>query len=414
MFPTRKITTMGGDVFRDEYSLTFDGSNDYIEIGSNLESTVFNSAFSVSLWVKLDDGRPSADEYFFGTKHGDDSIWGRIETDGDIQLFYKEGSAEEALVASAYFADGATEWTHLVFVVSDSAQAIYANGVSIAANTTSLDTSGFAQDTDRNFIIGARNNAGTIGDGIAGKISDFALYTKALSASEVAAIYNGREPYNHKEGSFAGNLYGWWRMGDGNSDNIKHLYIDNSASDSGSNIHSACTFATDTDNWAEYPGSTSNVERSTTISGPTGSTGVLKAIATAPSSSPSEWLGKLPITSGMENGKIYTASAWVYIPSAWSGTRHIYFTPSNSFQETVEITHQALYTIKDTWQYVSSTFLCGEDSGSGSVYMRAAGTDDWNATDFVYMDDFNLVEIDKPNSGLMVNMTTTDFVGDRP
>jgi hypothetical protein len=199
MFPIKKITTMNADVFRDEYSLSFDGTNDRLEISSNFESTVFNSAFSVSLWVKLDDGRPSATEYLFGTKDGNDSIWGRVETDGDIQLFYKEGSAEEALTASGYFADGATEWTHLVFIISDSAQAIYANGVSIAANTTSLDTSGFAQDTNRNFIIGARNNAGTVEDGIAGKISDFALYTKALSASEVSTIYNGREPYNHKE-----------------------------------------------------------------------------------------------------------------------------------------------------------------------------------------------------------------------
>ena len=86
MFPTRAMTILGGDSFRDEYSLEFDGSNDYIDTGSNFESTVFNSAFSVSLWVKLDDGRPSATEYLFGTKDGNDSIWGRVETDGDIQL----------------------------------------------------------------------------------------------------------------------------------------------------------------------------------------------------------------------------------------------------------------------------------------------------------------------------------------
>ena len=30
MFPTRRIVTSGGDVFRDEYSLAFDGTNDYV------------------------------------------------------------------------------------------------------------------------------------------------------------------------------------------------------------------------------------------------------------------------------------------------------------------------------------------------------------------------------------------------
>ena len=247
MFPIRKITTMNADVFRDEYSLAFDGTNDRLEISSNFESTVFNSAFSIALWVKLDDGRPSATEYLFGTKDGNDSIWGRVETDGDIQLFYKEGSAEEALVASGYFADGATQWTHLVFVISDSAQAIYANGVLIASNTTSLDTSGFAQDTNRNFIIGARNNAGTVEDGIAGKISDCALYTKALSAAEVRTLYNGREAYNHKEGSIAKNLYSWWRMGDGFLDeylNNQGLISDEVNPTIGSNIIADGAFTT--------------------------------------------------------------------------------------------------------------------------------------------------------------------------
>ena len=47
------------------------------------------------------------------------------------------------------------------------------------------------------------------------QISDVAIYNTDLSASQVATIYNGREPYNHKEGVASGNLISWWRMGDG-------------------------------------------------------------------------------------------------------------------------------------------------------------------------------------------------------
>ena len=35
MFPTRRITTGGGDKFRDEFSLAFDGTNDYVNCGSD-------------------------------------------------------------------------------------------------------------------------------------------------------------------------------------------------------------------------------------------------------------------------------------------------------------------------------------------------------------------------------------------
>ena len=83
---------------------------------------------------------------------------------------------------------------------------MYANGVSIATSSTTLDTSGFAQDTNRNFVIGSRNNTGTIEDGIDGNISEVAIYNKALSASEAKTIYNGREPYNHKEGIASANV----------------------------------------------------------------------------------------------------------------------------------------------------------------------------------------------------------------
>ena len=88
MFSSRRITTLSGDELRDKWSLAFDGSNDYIDCGANFESNLFNSSFSVALWLKVTDGIPSAIEYVFGTKSGEDNIWVRIETDGDIQFYY--------------------------------------------------------------------------------------------------------------------------------------------------------------------------------------------------------------------------------------------------------------------------------------------------------------------------------------
>ena len=215
MFSSRRITTLSGDELRDKWSLAFDGSNDYIDCQTNFESNLFNSDFSIALWLKVVDGTPSAIEYIFGTKSGEDNIWVRIETDGDIQFYYKEGSTESNLTASTYFADGPSKWVHLAFTLSDSAQAIYANGELIASGTTSLSTSGFAQDTNRNCFIGARNNAGSADGNVEGSISELVFYSTALSASQITTIYNSREPYNHAEGISLKNLVAWWRMGDG-------------------------------------------------------------------------------------------------------------------------------------------------------------------------------------------------------
>ena len=163
------LVTGGGDVFRDEHSLSFGGDNDYLSCESNFESILFNAPFSMVFWLKADDGRPSAIEYLVGTKSGEDNIWARIETDGDIQFYYKEGSTESNVTASAYFADGPSGWVQLAFTLSDSAQVIYANGVAIASGATSISTSGFAQDTNRDCVIAARNNQGTIDGHFAGK-----------------------------------------------------------------------------------------------------------------------------------------------------------------------------------------------------------------------------------------------------
>ena len=58
MFPSRRAT-LGGDVFRDEYSLAFDGTDDSVDCG---DAAAFSfgdgsddSAFSISAWIYMTD-----------------------------------------------------------------------------------------------------------------------------------------------------------------------------------------------------------------------------------------------------------------------------------------------------------------------------------------------------------------------
>ena len=191
-------------------SALFDGTDDYIDVG-DFESTLQNS-FTVTMWVKPDDGRPSSDEYLIGTVDGEDKFWVRIETDGDIQFYYKEGTTESNRTASAYFSDGQADWTHLAFTLTDSAQAIYANGVSISTGTTSLDTSGFDQSTNRNLKIGASNHyiTGAITGFFDGNICQVGIWSAALTQAQIQSIME--KTYEELTASEKTNLVSYWPL----------------------------------------------------------------------------------------------------------------------------------------------------------------------------------------------------------
>ena len=101
-------------------------------------------------------------------------------------------------------------WIHFAFTADRSGgnQAMYINGV---LNQTDTDTSTTSfSPAVTNLHIGRYHTTYSNSN-----ISEVAIYNSALTANQVKTIYNGREPYNHKEGVASGNLQAWYRMGDG-------------------------------------------------------------------------------------------------------------------------------------------------------------------------------------------------------
>tara|TARA_Y100001938_G_scaffold120533_1_gene167434 strand:- start:306 stop:1502 length:1197 start_codon:yes stop_codon:yes gene_type:complete len=396
MFLSRRIT-MVGDVFRDEFSLAFDGTNDFIQ----LPMPINYSAVTISAWIKVTEDS--------NTK----VIVGARDSSSDGLIFFLDSS--ERLVLRVNGQGTSTTgmditpnvWTHVVGTYDGDKAIAYIN--TIASSPKDISTDGITTVTS-NARIG--RNAQSSANPYNGNISEIAIYDKALSASEIKTLYNGREPYNHKEGICSSNLKAWYRMGDGSANNRRFQYIENSASSAGSNIIMSSTFDSDEDGWEDYASGT--VARSTDISSHSGSAGVLKCTTDATNN----WLGKTTnITSGMESGKIYLVEAYVYIPSSWSGTSDMYIYTADQFGDAntnigINSYNEAQDTIKDAWQRVFYTFLCQEDSGSGAIYLRTAGTSGLENGDFVYLDDFKITEIDKLSSGVLLNMAPEDFEGD--
>jgi len=201
MFATRRITTSGGgDVFRDEYSLAFDGTNDYVEL-----SGAFNyNVHSISAWVK-----PTAivggSTIFDYRDANNDGIYLYL-ADGDVnyQINNTDGHYDSVLTLN--------KWWHIIATNDGSTSTIYVNGVSVETADTSGETINIAGTYPPR--IGTRSHT-SADNYFNGNISEIAIYNSALTANQVKTIYNGREPYNHKEGVASGNLQAWYRMGDG-------------------------------------------------------------------------------------------------------------------------------------------------------------------------------------------------------
>ena len=401
MFPTRRITTGGGDVFRDEFSLAFDGSNDNIRISDVTVDT--DGACAIVFWAKYAGGGSSPWCVLGNTSDANSKHLRFVGTD---DLKWENDTTDEEAVINLPIAFTDQQWHHYVVVSNSGTVTAYQDGVACTIAGDNLSSSNCTFNS-----IGGQGTNGVVYE-YKGNISEIAIYNKALSASEVKTLYNGREPYNHKEGVCSSNLQAWWRMGDGSANNRRFQYIENSASSAGSNIIMSSTFDSDEDGWEDYASGT--VARSTDISSHSGSAGVLKCTTDATNN----WLGKTTnITSGMESGKIYLVEAYVYIPSSWSGTSDMYIYTADQFGDAntnigINSYNEAQDTIKDAWQRVFYTFLCQEDSGSGAIYLRTAGTSGLENGDFVYLDDFKITEIDKLSSGVLLNMAPEDFEGD--
>ena len=182
----------------------FEGIYDYIYTNSGFQST-FRDSFSMMIWVKPDDGQPAAEDVLAGEKSDtdptEDQVSISIQTTGKIRftvesdddVAYAEGNA-------ATFADGAGAWTHIAAVATkDTSLRIYVNGelLTLGAAPADGDATGltFADYTIGacNFGLAGLNGDETI-DGItnpfAGLISDFRMYNRVLSATEVKSTYS--------------------------------------------------------------------------------------------------------------------------------------------------------------------------------------------------------------------------------
>ena len=208
MFPTRRITTLGGDVYRDQYSLEFDGTDDYVEMGNASDLNVTTGDFTIMAWVYI-TGYIAGPRVILSKDSnigGSNSGYGFTYEGSKARLIVEGATAQRATVGATTLVYN--KWYHMVGTFDyDGAAYLYLNGVQDATSSTAT---GDVTTTDP-FRIGWDAVASRQ---LTGNISEASFWNIALSSSQVKQLYNGREPFDARNIAKS-NLVGYWRMGDG-------------------------------------------------------------------------------------------------------------------------------------------------------------------------------------------------------
>lgn len=199
--------------------LMFDGTDDHVDTGDAFESTLQGS-FSISLWIKPEDGQPGSSKYIYGSYDVavDNLIQLYINVNGRIGLEYISGGNLASALSAVFFTDGPQLQTHIM-IVGD-ATIVGAEGLKIYLNNTKNgvgNTAGviFGDFTiSHNLYLGARNQFGSDNSNIACQLSDIRIFNRALSSEEVTQIYRGQTitsglvaRYPMQEGGLSGKAY---------------------------------------------------------------------------------------------------------------------------------------------------------------------------------------------------------------
>ena len=185
------------------HAWTFNGTTQFLAADGLLDSLANDVQGTIVLWVKLDDGQHSG----VGTlvAIGDTDAYTRLilyspATSGKLGMLCRvAGVAQWEATTDAIWPDGATAWTHIALTHNGVLPRMFVNGDSVSTTFTASGTlaSWISACTDAdNVRIGASNdNSGGNVNLFDGHQTGHQFYSRALSRTEVAALYKAGPPF---------------------------------------------------------------------------------------------------------------------------------------------------------------------------------------------------------------------------
>jgi len=202
------------ETFTNTYSLSLDGTNDYVAITPTSSIAIYG--FSAWVYLNNDLNKSTAQGIVCGPS-GTNWIlalggnYTSTLTDEIISVNFgaRYGYCHSSETVSA-------GWHHMMIVWSTNSQTnsgsqgydIYLDGVNVGNQAnTDYGAANLYSIPATTFRLGQRANAAYP---FGGKLDEVAIFTSSLSASDVSTIYNSGAPGDISSLS----PFGWWRMGD--------------------------------------------------------------------------------------------------------------------------------------------------------------------------------------------------------
>ena len=218
-------TVSSGSALESLYSITLDGTDDYVSIDSLASELSDDMAYSLSIWIKGDSNTSSGGGNIFFSAHdaaGSTNII-RIGVDlsGTKGIFYADaGTGNTSNLGAVDLDDGA--W-HNIIITRPSGSGgqqskLYIDGGS--AITTDLDDSDPEWSSATKVSIGQEWDGTSSSDHYQGEIDEVSFWTVELDYGSVQKIYNQGSKIDVTTGASIDSTYlkGYWRMGNGTFD----------------------------------------------------------------------------------------------------------------------------------------------------------------------------------------------------
>jgi len=188
------------------YSVEFDGTDDYVDLGNS--SDLAPSSITISAWIKVTG---SVDTYNYivsraGSTYGSYHLRYTSSNKFNVFLGFASSQFKQDITTSSTFT--LTDWHHVAFTYDQTNAKLYVDGVEeySGAETRAIDYTA--------SVEGSNTHIGSTPMGYPspseGLIDEVAIFNSALSGSDITAIYNSGTPDDLTSYS----PVGWWRMGD--------------------------------------------------------------------------------------------------------------------------------------------------------------------------------------------------------
>ncbi|SVD76640.1 uncharacterized protein METZ01_LOCUS429494, partial [marine metagenome] len=191
------------------YSLSFDGVDDYTDMGGPVINQP--SVLTVSSWFKVNS--TSSVNYIFNHGNG-----------GEVKVFINNGSLVAWIKTTTGYLNQLTasvttgQWYHYaVSFENNSAIKLYLDGSEVQSHSIDNVT---LYSSDGNLTFGMSNNED--GNPFSGLIDEVAVWDDALTDAEITALYNFHTPLDASSNSgnyeSSSNLQGYWNFNSGEGD----------------------------------------------------------------------------------------------------------------------------------------------------------------------------------------------------